>query len=381
MDETAEGPVDLAVALRWLGGDQGLLRELVGIFVDDGPKRLQAIRAAHDRGRRPADRARRAQPERLRGHPGGDATADGGAGARGRGARRSHRKRRPISWRTSRARSIASSRSSPTRPGRTGWTSRRRRESADRRRRADRPSPARGVPDRLGLPGRRRPPAASRPGRSSRSADPPALAILDWTMPGMDGLELCTRIRTLGREPKPYLIFVTAKARTQDIVDRPRRGRRRLHRQALRARGAARARPGGLPHARAPGGARRSGARARRSAHRGSSSSRGSFRSARTARRCATTRTTGSRSRRTSRGTRTHSSRTESVPECRAEVRRAGARPAAQDPRGPRPRAVIARVGPRPAGISTSAGSTPFTRSRSASTTTRIRWGSAPSAF
>src|SRR5207249_10600223 len=48
--------------------------------------------------------------------------------------------------------------------------------------------------------------------------DAPSLAILDWTMPGMDGLELCARIRGLGREPKPYLIFVTAKARTQDIV-------------------------------------------------------------------------------------------------------------------------------------------------------------------
>ena len=34
------------MALRWLGGDQGLLRELVGIFVDDGPKRLEALRAA-----------------------------------------------------------------------------------------------------------------------------------------------------------------------------------------------------------------------------------------------------------------------------------------------------------------------------------------------
>ena len=48
--------------------------------------------------------------------------------------------------------------------------------------------------------------------------DAPSLAILDWTMPGMDGLELCTRVRSLGREPKPYIIFVTAKARTQDIV-------------------------------------------------------------------------------------------------------------------------------------------------------------------
>ena len=45
MDQ-AERPVDLAVAMRWLGGDRRLLSELVTIFVDDGPKRLQAIRAA-----------------------------------------------------------------------------------------------------------------------------------------------------------------------------------------------------------------------------------------------------------------------------------------------------------------------------------------------
>jgi HPt (histidine-containing phosphotransfer) domain-containing protein len=46
VDGATEGPVDLAVALRWLGGDQGLLRELVGIFIDDGPKRLKALREA-----------------------------------------------------------------------------------------------------------------------------------------------------------------------------------------------------------------------------------------------------------------------------------------------------------------------------------------------
>ena len=46
MDRAAELPVDLAVAMRWLGGDRRLLSELVGIFVDDGPKRIQAIRAA-----------------------------------------------------------------------------------------------------------------------------------------------------------------------------------------------------------------------------------------------------------------------------------------------------------------------------------------------
>lgn len=48
--------------------------------------------------------------------------------------------------------------------------------------------------------------------------DAPSLAILDWTMPGLDGLELCKRVRALQKPKKPYLIFVTAKARTQDIV-------------------------------------------------------------------------------------------------------------------------------------------------------------------
>ena len=69
-----------------------------------------------------------------------------------------------------------------------------------------------------------------------------SLAILDWTMPGMDGLELCTRIRALGREPKPYLIFVTAKARTQDIVTGLGAGAddyivKPFEREELRARG------------------------------------------------------------------------------------------------------------------------------------------------
>ncbi len=51
-----------------------------------------------------------------------------------------------------------------------------------------------------------------------KNDDAPSLAILDWTMPGLDGLELCTRVRALRKATKPYLMFVTAKARTQDIV-------------------------------------------------------------------------------------------------------------------------------------------------------------------
>lgn len=46
MDGAAERPVDLALAMRWLGGDRRLLQELVEIFVDDGPKRLEAMRVA-----------------------------------------------------------------------------------------------------------------------------------------------------------------------------------------------------------------------------------------------------------------------------------------------------------------------------------------------
>jgi len=48
--------------------------------------------------------------------------------------------------------------------------------------------------------------------------DAPSLAIVDWTMPGMDGLELCQRIRGLAGRQRPYVIFVTARARPQDVV-------------------------------------------------------------------------------------------------------------------------------------------------------------------
>jgi DNA-binding response OmpR family regulator len=48
--------------------------------------------------------------------------------------------------------------------------------------------------------------------------DAPSLALMDWTMPRMDGLELCKRVRTLKRSPRPYLIFLTARGRIEDIV-------------------------------------------------------------------------------------------------------------------------------------------------------------------
>lgn len=45
----------------------------------------------------------------------------------------------------------------------------------------------------------------------------PQLAVLDWVMPGLDGIELCRKIR-LVPEPYRYLILVTSRDNKQDIV-------------------------------------------------------------------------------------------------------------------------------------------------------------------
>lgn len=51
------------------------------------------------------------------------------------------------------------------------------------------------------------------------SADPPQLAILNWIMPGMDGVEVCRRARQRGKEALyTYIILLTARDREQDLV-------------------------------------------------------------------------------------------------------------------------------------------------------------------
>lgn len=48
--------------------------------------------------------------------------------------------------------------------------------------------------------------------------DAPTLAILDWMMPEIDGVELCRKIRAKGDEPYTYIILLTARDEKEDVV-------------------------------------------------------------------------------------------------------------------------------------------------------------------
>ena len=51
-----------------------------------------------------------------------------------------------------------------------------------------------------------------------QSTDAPPLAILDWMMPELDGLELVRRIRARTTNRPPYLILLTARDSKVDLV-------------------------------------------------------------------------------------------------------------------------------------------------------------------
>ena len=48
--------------------------------------------------------------------------------------------------------------------------------------------------------------------------DSPRIALLDWMMPGLDGLEVCQRVRRAAREPRVYIILLTGKDQQKDVV-------------------------------------------------------------------------------------------------------------------------------------------------------------------
>ena len=54
--------------------------------------------------------------------------------------------------------------------------------------------------------------------RAFQNPQPPALAILDWMMPGLDGVELCRKIRQNPQTLPPYLIVLTSRSDKEDVV-------------------------------------------------------------------------------------------------------------------------------------------------------------------
>jgi two-component system alkaline phosphatase synthesis response regulator PhoP len=46
----------------------------------------------------------------------------------------------------------------------------------------------------------------------------PALVLLDVMMPGMNGFEVCERVRARDGAPQPYIILLTAKGQEYDKV-------------------------------------------------------------------------------------------------------------------------------------------------------------------
>src|SRR5664279_1999109 len=46
----------------------------------------------------------------------------------------------------------------------------------------------------------------------------PRLAILDWMMPGLDGVEVCRRVRANRPITDTYILILTAKIQSEDLA-------------------------------------------------------------------------------------------------------------------------------------------------------------------
>ncbi len=46
----------------------------------------------------------------------------------------------------------------------------------------------------------------------------PSLALIDWIMPGMEGIEVCSRVRNAAGRPYTYLILLTAKSDKEEVA-------------------------------------------------------------------------------------------------------------------------------------------------------------------
>ncbi|WP_454061308.1 GGDEF domain-containing response regulator [Candidatus Nitrospira salsa] len=51
-----------------------------------------------------------------------------------------------------------------------------------------------------------------------QSDDLPQVAILDWMMPGLDGVQVCQKVRARSGDPYVYVILLTGRDETQDLI-------------------------------------------------------------------------------------------------------------------------------------------------------------------
>src|SRR6516162_5084778 len=49
--------------------------------------------------------------------------------------------------------------------------------------------------------------------------DPPPLAILDWMMPGLDGVEVCRRVRAEPKLKTLYMILLTSRGSKEHLLE------------------------------------------------------------------------------------------------------------------------------------------------------------------
>ncbi len=52
-----------------------------------------------------------------------------------------------------------------------------------------------------------------------RRSGGPSLALLDWQMPGMDGIDICRRARAEITDRPLYVVLLTSKSEKQDVAD------------------------------------------------------------------------------------------------------------------------------------------------------------------
>jgi diguanylate cyclase (GGDEF)-like protein len=69
----------------------------------------------------------------------------------------------------------------------------------------------------------------------------PRVALLDWMMPGLDGLEICRRVRARSSQPYVYIMLLTANDKVGNVVEGLESGAddyltKPFHPQELRAR-------------------------------------------------------------------------------------------------------------------------------------------------